>query len=145
MIMFSPCVFVCFCLYHDVCPDDLTMKDWCHTNNILQVHCCRCLVVQVMFHALTTSLMTSPGHKEGRILKLHISVNICARASIQSSKYRKLLLPSFWNYYYIQLPVSLPLKKFVAKGKRRPFWKFWNIKHSFNLTSYMNRSSQIMP
>ena len=28
-------VYVC----HDVCPDDLTMKDWCHTNNILQVHC----------------------------------------------------------------------------------------------------------
>ena len=27
------------------------MKDWCHTNNILQVHCWGCLVVQVMFHA----------------------------------------------------------------------------------------------
>ena len=51
--MFSPCVFVtlfvCLCLYHDVCPDDLTMKDRCHTNNILQVHCWGCLVVQVMF------------------------------------------------------------------------------------------------
>ena len=38
--MFSPCVFVCSCVCvvvyvcHDVCPDDLTMKDWCHTNNI---------------------------------------------------------------------------------------------------------------
>ena len=44
VIMFSPCVFVTsfVCLFvfdHDVCPDDLTMKDWCHTNNILQVHC----------------------------------------------------------------------------------------------------------
>ena len=43
MIMFSPCVFVCVWLSvyvcHDVCRDDLTMKDWCHTNNILQVHC----------------------------------------------------------------------------------------------------------
>ena len=62
VIMFSPCVFVylCVCVYvcHDVCPDDLTMKDWCHTNNILQVHCWRCLVVQVMFHALMTSFMT---------------------------------------------------------------------------------------
>ena len=47
------CVYVC----HDVCPDDLTMKDWCHTNNILQVHCWGCLVVQVMFHTLMTSLM----------------------------------------------------------------------------------------
>ena len=59
-------VFVC----HDVCPDDLTMKDWCHTNHILQVHCWGCLVVQVIFHALMTSLMTSPGHEEGQILKL---------------------------------------------------------------------------
>ena len=46
------------------------MKDWCHTNNILQVHCWGCLVVQVMFHELITSLMTSPGHKVGQILKV---------------------------------------------------------------------------
>ena len=74
VIMFSPCVFVtlfvCLCLYHDVCPDDLTMKDWCHTNNIVQVHCWGCLVVQVMFHALMTSSMASPGHKVGQILKV---------------------------------------------------------------------------
>ena len=72
--MFSPCLFLCLwlclCLYHDVCPDDLTMKDWCHTNNILQVHCWGCLVVQVMFHAFMTSSMTSPGHKVGQILKV---------------------------------------------------------------------------
>ena len=34
--VFTPCVclFVCVCVYvcHDVCPYDLTMKDWCHTN-----------------------------------------------------------------------------------------------------------------
>ena len=74
VILFSPCVFVCLwlclCLYHDVCPDDLTMKDWCHTNNILEVLCWGCLVVQVMFHALMTSSMTSPGHKVGQILKV---------------------------------------------------------------------------
>ena len=40
------CVYFC----HEICPDDLTMKDWCHTNNILLVHSWRCLVVQVMFH-----------------------------------------------------------------------------------------------
>ena len=64
------CLFVTLCLYRDVCPDDLTMKDWCHTNNILQVHCLGCLVVQVMFHALMTSSMTSPGHKVCQILKV---------------------------------------------------------------------------
>ena len=72
VILFSPCVFVCVSVYvcHDVCPDDLTMKDWCHTNNILQVHCWGCLVVQVLFHALMTSSMTSSGHTVGQILKL---------------------------------------------------------------------------
>ena len=52
------------------------MKDWCHTNNILQVHCWGCLVVQVMFHALMTSSMTSPGHKLGQILKNDISPSL---------------------------------------------------------------------
>ena len=67
-------MFVCVCVSvyvcHDVCPDDLAIKDWCHTNNILQVHCWGYLVVQVMFHTLMTSLMMSQGHKVGQILKL---------------------------------------------------------------------------
>ena len=67
----------------------------------------------------------------------YISVNIWITASIKSSKCRKCLWLSFW---YILLPV----KKFVASSKRRPFWKCLNIKHSFNLTSDMKRSSQIM-
>ena len=70
VIMFSPCVFVCLCLCHNVCPEDVTMQDWCRTNNILQVHCWGCLVVQVVFHALMTSLMTSPSPKVGQSLKL---------------------------------------------------------------------------
>ena len=71
-IMFSPCVFVCVSVYvcHDVCPDVLIMNDWCHTNKSLQVHCWGCLVVQVMFHVHMTSLMTSPCHKVGQILKM---------------------------------------------------------------------------
>ena len=55
-------------MYHGVCSDGLITKDWCHTNNILQVHNWRCLFVQV-FNALVTSSMTSPGHKVGQILK----------------------------------------------------------------------------
>ena len=76
-VCLSVCVSVCLSVYvcHDVCPDDLTMKAWCHPNNILQVHCWGCLVVQVMFHALMTSLMTSQDHKIGQILKL-IYLNI---------------------------------------------------------------------
>ena len=68
------CLFVCVCVvvyvYHDVCADDLTRKDWCHTNNILQVHCWGCLVVQVMFHAPITSFMTPQDHRVGQIFKL---------------------------------------------------------------------------
>ena len=70
------------------------MKDWCHTNNILQVHCWGCLVVQVMFHALMTSLMTSQDHKVGQILKLiylrqYLSYSVC-----DSGKYRGISLSS---------------------------------------------------
>ena len=36
-------------------------------------------------------------------------------------------------------------KKSLLGSKWQPFWKFWNIKHSFNLTSDMKRLSQIMP
>ena len=46
------------------------MKNWCQTNNILQVYSWGCLDVQVMFHALVTSSITPPGHKVGHILKL---------------------------------------------------------------------------
>ena len=67
-------LFVCLCVSvydcHDVCLDDLTIKDWGHTNNTFQAHSCRCLVVQVMFHPLMTSKMTSVGCKVGQILKL---------------------------------------------------------------------------
>ena len=46
MIFFSPGVlFACVYVfsYNDVCPDDLIMKDWCHFNNICQVHRRGCL------------------------------------------------------------------------------------------------------
>ena len=129
------CLFVCLCLYHDVCPDDLTMKDWCHTNNILQVHCWGCLIVQVMFHALMTSSMTSPGHKVGQILKVIYIVD-------QKLKMSEMLTAIFLVYSTSGITSG---KKFVASSKKRPFWKFWNLKHSFNLISDMKKSSQIMP
>ena len=47
------------------------MKDWCHTNSILQAHYWRCVVEQVMFHTLITSPMTSVGHKAN--MKITIS------------------------------------------------------------------------
>ena len=50
--MFSPYVFVYVYVCYDVCPGDLIMKDWCHTNNILRVHSWWCLFVQA--HAKET-------------------------------------------------------------------------------------------
>ena len=35
--------------------------------------------------------------------------------------------------------------KVCASSTWRPFWKIWNIKYSFNFTSDMKRSSQIIP
>ena len=102
VIMFSPCVFVCLfvtlCLYHDVCPDDLTMKDWCHTNNILQVHCWGCLVVQVIFHALMTSSMMSQGHKVGKILNLIYLRQYLNYSVDQKLKMSEMLMAIFLVY-----------------------------------------------
>ena len=92
------CLWLCLCLYHDVCPDDLTMKDWCHTNNILQVHCWGCLVVQVMFHALMTSSMTSPGHKVGHILKVIYLRQYLSYSVDQKLKMSEMLMAIFLVY-----------------------------------------------
>ena len=98
--VFTLCVCVCVSVYvcHDVCPDDLTMKDWCHTNNILQVHCWGCLVVQVMFHALMTSLMTSQDHKVGQILKLIYLRQYLSYSVDQKLKMSEMLMAIFLVY-----------------------------------------------
>ena len=87
-------VYVC----HDVCPDDLTMKDWCNTNNILQVHCWGCLVVQVMFRALMTSLMTSQDHKVDQILKLIYLRQYLSYSVDQKLKMSEMLMAIFLVY-----------------------------------------------
>ena len=96
-------VYVC----HDDCPDDLTMKDWCHKNNMLHVYYWGCLVVQVMFHVLLTSLMTSPGHKIGQILKLLFLRQYLSYSVDQILKMLEMLLAIFLVY---QLPVPLRVK-----------------------------------
>ena len=76
VIMFSPGVFVCVCVYvcHDVRPDDLLVpvlvKYWCHTYNILQEYRWGYLVVHVMCCILMTPLLTSAGRKVSHILKI---------------------------------------------------------------------------
>ena len=132
-------VYVC----HDVCPDDLTMKDWCHTNHILQVHCWGCLVVQVMFHALMTSLMASPGHKEGQILKLIYLRQYLSYSVDQKLKISEMLMAIFLVYSTSGITSG---KKDCRQLKMAAiFFKFWLIEHSFNFTSDIKRSFQILP
>ena len=85
-----------------------------------------------------TSLMTSPGHKIGLILKLIYLRKYLNYSVDQKLKMSEMLMAIFQVY-------SPSGKKSLSGSNWRPFWKFWNIKHSFNLTSDMKRSSQIMP
>ena len=118
------------------------MKDWCHTNNILQVYCWGCLVVQVMFRTLMTSLMTSQDHKVGRILKL-IYLRLYLSYSIdQKLKMSEMLMAIFLVYSTSGITSG---KNVSRELKKAAILKMWNIKHSFNLTSDMKRSSHIFP
>ena len=92
----------------------------------------------VSFMSYTKSLMTSPGHKIGQILKLIYLLQYLSYSVDQKLKMSEMLMAIFLVY-------STSCKKGLLSSKWRPFWKFWNIKHSFNLASDMKRSSQIMP
>ena len=110
--------------------------------NILQVHCWGFLVVQVMFHALMTSFITSQDHKVGQILKLIYLRQYYSYSVDQKLKISQMLMTIFLVYSTSGITSG---KKIVSSSKWRPYWIFFNIKHSFNLTSDMKRSSQIMP
>ena len=86
--------------------------------------------------------MTSPGHKIGQILKLIYLRQYLSYSVDQKLKMSEMLMAIFLVYSTSGITSG---KKSFSGSKWRPFWKFWNIKHSFNLTSDMKRSSQIMP
>ena len=88
-----------------------------------------------------TSLMTSPGHRVGQIFRLIYLRQYLSYSVDQRLKMSEMLMAIFLVYSTSGITSC---KKFVARTKWRPFWIFLNIKHSFNLTSYMKRSSQIM-
>ena len=82
--------------------------------------------------------MTPPAHKIGQILKLIYLRQYLSCSVDQKLKMSEMLMVIFLVY-------STSGKKSFSGSKWRPFWKFWNIKHSFNLTSDMKKSSEIMP
>ena len=101
------------------------------------------LWLQLYKYIFMTSLMTSPGNNIGQILKLIYLRQYLSYSIDQILKMSEMLMAIV--LVYSTSDIKLPVKKFVASSKWRPFWKIWNIKHSFNLTSHMIKSSQIMP
>ena len=89
------------------------MKDWCHTNNILQIHCWGCLVGQVMFHALMMSLMTSQDHRVGQILKLIYLRHYLSYSVDQKLKMSEMRMAIFLVY---STSGTTSGKKFVASS-----------------------------
>ena len=94
------------------------MKDWYYTNNTLQVHCWGCLVVQVMFHALMTSSMTSPGHKVGQISKLIYLRQYLSYSVDQKLKISEMLMAIFLVYLTSGITSA---EKVCRELKCRPF------------------------
>ena len=86
--------------------------------------------------------MTSHDHKIGQILKLIYLRQYWSYSIDQKLKMSEMLMAIFLVYSTSGITSG---KKSLSGSKWRPFWNFWNIKHNFNLTSDMNRSSQIMP
>ena len=107
---------------------------------------CICFIrlwLQLYEYIFMMSLMMSPGHKIGQILKLIYLRQYLNYSVDQKLKMSEMLMAIF--LVYSTSGITSGKKKFVASSKRRPFLKILNIKHSFNLTSDMKRSSQIMP
>ena len=100
------------------------------------------LWLQLYEYIFMTSLMTSPGHKIGQIFKLIYLRQYLTYSVDQKLKMSEILMAICLVYSTSGITSG---KKSLSGSKWRPFWKFWNIKHSFNLTSDMKRWSQIVP
>ena len=88
-----------------------------------------------------TSLMTSPGYRVGQIFRL-----IYLRQYLSYSVHQKLKISEMLMAFFLVYSTSgiTSCKKVCREDKMAAILNFLNFKHSFNLTSYMKRSSQIM-
>ena len=119
----------------------MTTKNWTKISSLKFL----CIgIMQLWLHlnkcVFMTLLVTSPGHKVGQILKLiYLRQYLSVDQKLKMSE-----MPMAIFLVYSTSGITFGKKKFVASSKWRPFWKILNIKHSFNLTSDMKRSSKIM-
>ena len=86
--------------------------------------------------------MTSQGHKLGQILKLIYLRQYLSYSVDQKLKISEMLMAICLVYSTSGTATG---KKVCRELKMAAILKMLNIKHRFNLTSYMKRSSQIMP
>ena len=88
-----------------------------------------------------TSSMTSPGHKVGQFFKLIYLRKYLSQSVDQKLKISEMLMAIFRVYSTSGITSA---EKVCRELKMAAILKIWNIKHSFNLTSDMKKSSQIM-
>ena len=81
-----------------------------------------------------TSLMTSQDHKVGQILKLIYIRQYLSYSVDKQLKMSEMLMAIFLVYSTSGITSG---KKVCRELKMAAIWKFWNVKHSFNLTSDM--------
>ena len=74
--------------------------------------------------------MTSAGHKIGQIMKLIYLRQYLSYSVDQKLKMSEMLMAIFLVY---STSGKTSGKKSLSGSKWRPFWKFWNYKHSFDL------------
>ena len=106
---------------------------------------CICIIrlwLQLYEYIFMTSLMTSPGHKIGQNLNLIYLRQYLNYSVDKKLKMSEMLMAIF--LVYSASGITSGKKQGLSGSKWQPFWKFWNIQHSFNLTSDMKSSSQIM-
>ena len=106
---------------------------------------CICIIrlwLQLYEYIFMALFMTSPSHKINQILKL-----IYLRQYLNYSVDQKLKMSEMlMAFFLVYSPSGITSGKKVCRElKKAAILKIWNIKHSFNLTSDMKRSSQIMP
>ena len=102
---------------------------------ILWLHLYNCVVI--------TSMMTSQDSKSMSILKIDVFPSIL---ELRDSVDQKLKISEIFMAILLVYSISgiTSGKQFVETGKWLPLWKFVSIKHTYNLTSDMKRSSQNM-
>ena len=74
------------------------MKEWCYTNNILQVDSWRCLVVQIVFDTLMTASMTSQSHKIAQFFPLQYLSQYFSKNVDQEIKILEMLMAILLEY-----------------------------------------------